>query len=74
MKIKSPLVDYYDHVGNAYGGGDPKIVYVRNRVFPPNPAAPHLNLSTDVCFPHLFPKLLAAIRLRRSRAIEPKKV
>lgn len=31
MVIKSPFKDYYDFVANRYGGGDPKIVYVRNR-------------------------------------------
>ena len=29
MKIKSNYKDYYDHVAFKYGGGDPKIVYVR---------------------------------------------
>lgn len=29
MKIKSNFRDYYDNVAHRYGGGDPKIVYVR---------------------------------------------
>jgi hypothetical protein len=36
MKIKSPFKDYYDFVANQYGGGDPSIVYVRNRISPLN--------------------------------------
>lgn len=30
MKIISNYRDYYDHQAHVYGGGDPKIVYVRN--------------------------------------------
>jgi len=30
MKIISPFKDYYDHIAHIYGGGDPKIVYVRS--------------------------------------------
>lgn len=29
MKIKSNFKDYYDHIAFRYGGGDPKIVYIR---------------------------------------------
>jgi len=29
MIIKSNFRDYYDHIAHIYGGGDPKIVYVR---------------------------------------------
>ena len=32
MKIKSSFKDYYDYVAHAYGGGDPKILYVRERI------------------------------------------
>ena len=32
MKIKSQFKDYYDYVAHVYGGGDPKITYVRNRL------------------------------------------
>jgi len=32
MIIKSSYKDYYDHVAHLYGGGDPKIVYVRHRL------------------------------------------
>jgi hypothetical protein len=32
MKIISPFKDYYDYVAHIYGGGDPKIVYNRNRL------------------------------------------
>jgi len=35
MVIKSPFKDYYDFVANQYGGGDPRIVYERNRLSPP---------------------------------------
>lgn len=34
IKIKSRFKDYYDHVAYQYGGGDPKIVYNRNRLKP----------------------------------------
>lgn len=34
MKIKSSFKDYYDHIAHIYGGGDPKIVYVRHRLKP----------------------------------------
>ena len=34
MQIKSPFKDYYDYVAHQYGGGDPKVVYVRNRLTP----------------------------------------
>lgn len=30
MKIISNFKDYYDHKAHVYGGGDPKIVYIRN--------------------------------------------
>ena len=36
MVIKSPFQDYYDFVGNRYGGGDPRIVYERVRLSPPS--------------------------------------
>jgi hypothetical protein len=32
MKIHSQFKDYYDHVAYAYGGGDPKVLYLRNRL------------------------------------------
>lgn len=32
MVIQSAFKDYYDFVANRYGGGDPKIVYVRKRI------------------------------------------
>lgn len=34
MKIVSQFKDYYDHQAHLYGGGDPKIVYLRNRLKP----------------------------------------
>jgi hypothetical protein len=34
MKIHSRFKDYYDWVAHKYGGGDPKIVYNRERVVP----------------------------------------
>ena len=32
MKISSSFRDYYDYVGNQYGGGDPKIPYLRHKI------------------------------------------
>lgn len=32
MKIQSQFKDYYDHVAHIYGGGDPKIMYLRKRI------------------------------------------
>ncbi len=32
MRIISSFKDYYDFVAHKYGGGDPKVVYVRNRL------------------------------------------
>lgn len=32
MKIKSGMKDYYDYVAYQYGGGDPRIVYVRSKI------------------------------------------
>jgi hypothetical protein len=32
MKIQSQFKDYYDHVAHLYGGGDPKVLYLRNRL------------------------------------------
>jgi len=32
MKIISKYKDYYDYVAHQYGGGDEKIVYVRNGI------------------------------------------
>ena len=32
MKIKSPFKDYYDFIAWQYGGGDPNLVYVRERL------------------------------------------
>lgn len=34
MIIKSRFVDYYDYVASMYGGGDPKVVYTRDRLAP----------------------------------------
>lgn len=34
MVIKSQFKDYYDYVAHQYGGGDPNIVYLRNRLVP----------------------------------------
>lgn len=36
MKIISGWKDYYDHVAHQYGGGDPKVIYHRDYVFPDN--------------------------------------
>lgn len=32
MKILSKFKDFYDHVAHIYGGGDPKIIYKRDRI------------------------------------------
>ena len=34
MKISSKFKDYYDYVANMHGGGDPSIMYIRNRLTP----------------------------------------
>lgn len=34
MKIQSSFKDYYDFIAHQYGGGDPKVVYVRGRISP----------------------------------------
>jgi hypothetical protein len=34
MKIKSSIHDYYDWVAHQYGGGDPNLVYMRDRIVP----------------------------------------
>ena len=34
MRIKSSFKDYYDHIAYKYGGGDPKILYMRDRLKP----------------------------------------
>ncbi|BCG50226.1 hypothetical protein [Ralstonia phage RP13] len=36
MIIRSKFKDYYDHQAHIYGGGDPNIVYVRDRIREPN--------------------------------------
>jgi hypothetical protein len=35
MKIQSRYKDYYDYVAHQFGGGDPKVVYERERVVAP---------------------------------------
>lgn len=45
MIIKSQFRDYYDHVAHVYGGGDPSVVYDRNRLRP----------LDDSGFAHAFP-------------------
>lgn len=34
MIVKSPFKDYYDFVAKRYGGGDPRVVYARDRLAP----------------------------------------
>jgi hypothetical protein len=34
MRIKSKFKDYYDFIAHQYGGGDPKVVYSRDRIAP----------------------------------------
>lgn len=34
IQIKSQFKDYYDHVAHKFGGGDPSITYLRNRLTP----------------------------------------
>lgn len=34
MRISSQFKDYYDYVAHLYGGGDPSILYLRNRLSP----------------------------------------
>lgn len=42
MKIHSSFKDYYDHIGNMYGGGDPNILYLRKPLV--NPSLPDIQL------------------------------
>ena len=32
MKIKSPFKDYYDYIAHQYGGGDPRVLYIRSKI------------------------------------------
>lgn len=32
MRIKSSYKDYYDHIAHIYGGGDPRVVYARDKI------------------------------------------
>lgn len=34
MKIQSRFRDYYDYVAHQYGGGDPRVLYLRDRIVP----------------------------------------
>lgn len=54
MRIISPFRDYYDRIANQYGGGDPKVTYVRPVNGPysaeipskiPSPIVPDFNLA-----------------------------
>lgn len=45
MKIHSSFKDYYDHIGNMYGGGDPNILYLRKPLV--DPSLPNLDLRTS---------------------------
>jgi hypothetical protein len=48
MVIKSSFKDYYDWIGNRYGGGDPRVVYVRGRLMPmPKAGKPDLPLEVE---------------------------
>ena len=53
MVIKSPWKDYYDFVAHQYGGGDPKVVYVRNRISPLEKSGfeSNINVEMDRKFP-----------------------
>ena len=45
MKIHSSFKDYYDFVAHLYGGGDPKVTYVRKK-FDPVPVVYNENLPS----------------------------
>jgi hypothetical protein len=32
VNIHSKITDYYDHIGNMYGGGDPRVLYIRGEI------------------------------------------
>lgn len=52
MVIKSPFKDYYDFVAYQYGGGDPRLVYARNRitsVVPDKPWKESLTVEIEDC-------------------------
>lgn len=57
MKIISPFKDYYDRVALQYGGGDPKVVYIRNKIAPDH--VDHTGQAsasyTDMGFPRNYP-------------------
>lgn len=45
MIIKSQFKDYYDHISHIYGGGDPNVIYIRNRF------TEATQYNTDMVFP-----------------------
>lgn len=51
MIIKSKFKDYYDFVANQYGGGDPKVLYLRDRISPATPSGETSKLFTVDEFP-----------------------
>lgn len=51
MIIKSPFKDYYDFVAHQFGGGDPKVVYVRDRLKPLREMG-SLRIADPILIPH----------------------
>lgn len=51
MIIKSPFKDYYDFVAHQFGGGDPKVVYVRDRLKPLREMG-SLRIADPILVPH----------------------
>jgi hypothetical protein len=55
MKINSQFKDYYDFVAYEYGGGDPRIVYSRQRIVPVDSKKPRNNvLHVDITDCHFY--------------------
>ena len=53
MRIISRFKDYYDYIAHQYGGGDPKVVYVRDEDITPI-SRPTVKLQTEVSPPRMI--------------------
>ena len=51
MIIKSVFKDYYDYISKIYGGGDPKVVYIRGKI------QGELNVPISDRHPYSIPKM-----------------
>lgn len=66
MQIHSRFKDYYDYVAHAYGGGDPKIVYNRERVVEPTREG-HFVYEGEVAVPNNLTMWMPVERYRKSK-------